>query len=117
MVDVRTSTVEVPRSAAAMPGRAASLPDMPTSKGCEVASAVPEASTITTLPPIRRAQCTTRAGRSRSARPAARDSAAYAETDSASSFAALTTRSRSPREYTKPSGISRQSSTSAARLR
>ncbi len=97
-MDVRTSTVEVPRSAAAMPGRAARLPDIPASIGCEVASGAPEASTITTFPPMRRAQCATRGGRSRAARPAARESAAYAETDSASSFAALTTCSRSPRE-------------------
>jgi hypothetical protein len=66
--------------------------------GWELASSAPDLSTISTLPPMRSAQCAARSGRSCAARPAEMDSAANADTDSASSFAALVTRSRSPRE-------------------
>ncbi len=52
---------------------------------------------MNTWPPIRSAQCAARAASS-SGRPDARDSAANADTDSASSLAELTIRSRSARE-------------------
>jgi hypothetical protein len=76
MVEVRTSTVEVPHSAAAMPGRVARPRVSAADSGYEAASRAPDRSTITTLPPMRSAQWPARACRSRSARPAVMDSEA-----------------------------------------